>query len=648
VYELASFSSSCDLQNQQNAAAVPGGFVQKLLGVLSFLFLCLPAAAQNQQTIRVNAGGPAYRDTKGHAWSADYGFNTGSLSYSAPKATVTGTSDPTLFKSARVGTSSGAQLEYHFKVSNGRYRVNLYFAETYFTKAGKRVFDVQLQGATLFSGLDIFAQAGRDHALVRSAQVSVTSGQLVIRFVHHAGRNVPVIGAVEILPSGSSTPPSVTTQPASQSITVGQTATFKVVATGTAPLSYQWMKRGANIAGATSASYTTPAATSADNGSTFQVKIKNSAGQVTSTAATLTINSLLTLTTTTLPGGTVGKSYLTALHASSGTKPYSWKLSGGTLPAGLSLVASTGVISGKPTTTGIYNFTANVTDTTSSRPQTATKSLSITIAAVVTPLHFSTSSLSAGQVGVAYSTMIQATGGTTPYHWSIDSGALPAGLTLSAATGMISGKPTKSGSSTFTAKVTDLASPSSQTATRSLTITVASAAAPVQITTTSVHSGQVGVPYSTTLIATDGTLPYKWSIASGLLPAGVTLGAATGTIAGTPTTSGTLSFTIHVTDSASPATTDSANFSITIAARADHSVMLKWTASPSPGVTGYNVYRSTTSGSGYSKINPSLVGGLSYTDASVVNGQTYYYVTTAVNAAGDESSYSVQVKMIVP
>ena len=373
--------------------------MQKFLRALSFLFfLCLPAAAQTQQTIRVNAGGPAYHDTKGHAWSADYGFNTGSHSITAPKSTVTATSDPTLFKSARVGTSSGTQLQYQFKVTNGLYKVNLYFAETYFTKAKQRVFDVQMQGATLFSALDIFAQAGRNHALVKSAQVSVTNGQLVIRFVHHANANVPVISAVEILPSG--TPPSITAQPASQSITVGHTATFKVVATGTAPLSYQWLKKGANIAGATSASYTTPAVTSADNGSTFQVKIKNSAGQVTSTTATLTVDPLLTVATTSLPGGTIGKSYSTTLQASSGTKPYSWSLSSGTLPAGLSLVASTGVISGKPTTTGIHNFTVKVTDATSSKPQTATKSLSITIAAVVTPLQFSTSSLSAGQVGV--------------------------------------------------------------------------------------------------------------------------------------------------------------------------------------------------------------------------------------------------------
>ena len=620
--------------------------MRKLLRLLSILFFwCLPAAAQAQQIIRVNAGGPAYRDTKGQSWSADHGFNTGTLAISAPKVTVTGTSDPKLFKSARVGTSSGTQLQYLFKVTNGLYKVNLYFAETYFTKARQRVFDVQMQGATFFSALDIFAQAGRNHALVKSAQVSVTNGQLLIRFVHHASGNVPVISALEILPSG--TRPSITAQPAGQSIAVGHTATFKVVATGSAPLSYQWMKRGANINGATSASYTTPAVTSADNGSTFQVKIKNSAGQVTSTAATLTLTSGLAVTTTTLPGGTVGKSYLTSLQASTGTKPYTWSLSAGTLPTGLSLVASTGVISGKPTTTGIHNLTVKVTDATSSKPQTTTKSLSITIAAVVTPLQFSTGSLSAGQVGVGYSKMIQATGGTTPYHWSISSGALPSGLTLSAATGTISGKATKSGSSTFTARVADSTSPS-QTATKSLTITVASAAAPVQITTTSVHSGQVGVPYSTTLLATDGTVPYRWSITSGSLPAGVTLAAATGTIAGTPTTSGTHSFTIHVTDSASPATTDSANFDITIAAGADHSVMLKWTASPSPGVTGYNVYRSTVSGSAYAKINSSPVGGLSYTDATVVNGQTYYYVTTSVNAAGDESSYSTQVKMIIP
>jgi hypothetical protein len=268
---------------------ISGGFVNRFTGVIVFLFLlCFPAWGQ-AQTIRVNAGGSGYRDTKGQLWSPDQGFNTGSLSNSAPYSTVTGTSDPTLFKSARVGTSSGAELQYQFPVVNGLYKVNLYFAETYFSTAGKRVFDVQMQGATVISALDILAQAGARHALVKSAQVSVTQGQLVIRFVHRANGNVPIISAVEILPSGSIAP-SVTTQPVSLSIAPAATATFQVSATGTAPLSYQWQKNGTAISGATSATYTTPPTTLADNGETFRVVISNSVGSSTSSSATLSVS----------------------------------------------------------------------------------------------------------------------------------------------------------------------------------------------------------------------------------------------------------------------------------------------------------------------------------------------------------------------
>jgi acid phosphatase len=85
-------------------------------------------------------------------------------------------------------------------------------------------------------------------------------------------------------------PPFITAEPASQTVTAGQTATFIVTATGTAPLNYQWQKNGANIAGATSSSYTTPATTTSDSGSTFRVVVSNSAGTVTSNAATLTAN----------------------------------------------------------------------------------------------------------------------------------------------------------------------------------------------------------------------------------------------------------------------------------------------------------------------------------------------------------------------
>ena len=82
---------------------------------------------------------------------------------------------------------------------------------------------------------------------------------------------------------------TITTQPANQTVALGQTATFSVVATGTAPLVYQWQKNGAAISGATAASYTTPVTTAADNGAQFVVVVSNAMGSVTSSAATLTI-----------------------------------------------------------------------------------------------------------------------------------------------------------------------------------------------------------------------------------------------------------------------------------------------------------------------------------------------------------------------
>ena len=92
------------------------------------------------------------------------------------------------------------------------------------------------------------------------------------------------------------TPPSITQQPSNQTVTVGQSATFSAVATGTAPLTYQWQKGTTPITGATSASYTTAATTSSDNGSQFKVVVSNSAGSKTSNAATLTVNAAVAST----------------------------------------------------------------------------------------------------------------------------------------------------------------------------------------------------------------------------------------------------------------------------------------------------------------------------------------------------------------
>jgi hypothetical protein len=127
----------------------------------------------------------------------------------------------------------------------------------------------------------------------------------------------------------SPTKPSITTQPANQTVTVGLTATFSVVAAGTAPLTYQWQKGTTPISGATSASYTTPATASTDSGSQFKVVVTDSAGSVTSNAATLTVNSPTKPSITTQPANqtvTVGQTATFSVVAA-GTAPltYQWQ-----------------------------------------------------------------------------------------------------------------------------------------------------------------------------------------------------------------------------------------------------------------------------------------------------------------------------------
>jgi len=92
----------------------------------------------------------------------------------------------------------------------------------------------------------------------------------------------------------------------------------------------------------------------------------------------------------------------------------------------------------------------------------------------------------------------------------------------------------------------------------------------------------------------------------------------------------------------------SVNGAGTISAPLGHSVTLSWTASSSSGVTGYNIYRAQTSGGSYSKLNTSVVTGTSYLDNTVIAGQTYYYVSTAVASGGTKSAYSNQATATVP
>ena len=282
----------------------------------------------------------------------------------------------------------------------------------------------------------------------------------------------------------------------------------------------------------------------------------------TSSGNVFVANNTLAITNTSLPNGQVETPYNTTLAATGGTAPYTWSLTSGTLPAGITLNASTGAVTGTPTASAdAVELTFTVND--SSNPvQTKAVSLTLNISSNTPALSITTASLPNGQVGTIYSTTLTATGGTAPYAWS--SKTLPLGLTLNAATGAISGTPKTTSSGPITLSVTDSSSPV-QTQSASLSLTISpTPPATLSITTSALANGQVGTAYSTTLAAMGGTLPYSWT--SGTLPAGLTLNAATGIINGIPTATATTALTFTVTDSGSPAQTKSVNMTLTITA----------------------------------------------------------------------------------
>uniref|UniRef100_UPI00307636EA beta strand repeat-containing protein n=1 Tax=Oryzifoliimicrobium ureilyticus TaxID=3113724 RepID=UPI00307636EA len=207
----------------------------------------------------------------------------------------------------------------------------------------------------------------------------------------------------------------------------------------------------------------TPTASGSFN---FTVSVTDAGGFGATQAYTLAIASpTLTITPSTLPAGIAGSAYSQTLSASGGTAPYSFAVSAGALPAGLTL-NSAGVLSGTPTASGSFNFTVSVTDTGGFG---ATQAYTLAIASPT--LTITPSTLPAGIAGSAYSQTLSASGGTAPYSFVVSAGALPAGISLNPSTGAITGTPSASGSYNFTIEATD-ANNAAGTAQYALTIGV--------------------------------------------------------------------------------------------------------------------------------------------------------------------------------
>ncbi len=337
---------------------------------------------------------------------------------------------------------------------------------------------------------------------------------------------------------------TITTSSPLPSGTVGVSYSGTLAASGGAP-GYTWTTTGGALPSGLSLSSTgtisgTPTAAGTSN---FTVKVTDSASATATKALSVNVVSGLAITTSwRLSGGIVGASYSTTLAASGGTPGYTWAIASGALPSGLSL-STGGTISGAPTSAGTSNFTVQVTDSVAA---TTAKALSISVVqglTITTPAQ-----LPSGALGVQYSATLAANGGTPAYTWAMAGGALPSGLNLSS-NGTISGTPSVAGSSSFTVRVTDSAS---ATATLPLSLSVTSVG--LSITTTSFPVATVGVSFGAQPTAIGGTQPFTWTVASGAVPAGLTL-SSSGALAGTPSSAGTSVFTVRVTDSASATAT---------------------------------------------------------------------------------------------
>ena len=312
---------------------------------------------------------------------------------------------------------------------------------------------------------------------------------------------------------------------------------------------YAWrVKTGTLPAGLTIDAATGTIAGKATAAASVQITIAVTDGDTPAQTAekilAISISDKLLIITTSLPNGRFGLAYTASMNAALGTPPYSFAVTEGLLPKGLSIAtnAMNATISGAPTEAGTATFKVTVTD--SGVPvQTITKQYTVNVYSLIAII---TTTLPNALKEANYDQTIAVTGGLPPYAWTVSAGQLPEGLSLDSATGKITGDPswTPGMSAEFTIRVTDAGIPALP-AQKQFVIYVLD---PMTITSTEIQGALQQADYNATLAGFGGLAPFSWSVSQGALPEGMTMNGSSGIISGKGALCGEFDFTMRLTD----------------------------------------------------------------------------------------------------
>ena len=427
--------------------------------------------------------------------------------------------------------------------------------------------------------------------------------------------------------------PAITLQPMAQSVTAGRAASFSVAATGTAPMTYQWSRNGSPIIGATSSLYTTALTAASDNGSQFTVRVSNSAGNVVSIPATLTVKPAAVPPGCLLSAGTWVSTPLTQVQTSS------FRIQFDVTPAaaienGISGMSAAPGAAYTDLAASVRFNPAGMIDARNGgtfSAVTAIPYIAGTAYHFILDVNISTHTYNAYVMLGSQQVTIGTTLAFRTEQASVSSLAYLSGLT-------VTGSETICNAVTTTSAAATLLLNSSVSSLNFGNVNVSSSSAQ-NITMT--NAGNSSVTIAQVMIAGAG---FNSTGASGItLTPGQTT-TLTSTFA--PSASGAASGKITVSSNAtnSPSSISLSGMGVTATA---HTVALSW-APAVTGVTGFRTYVSMVSGGPYVEMGSVPSTTPAYTDSSVQSGQTYFYVVTAIDASNNESLYSSQVAAIVP